>query len=973
MPVFHTKAIESILEPVAQQVSHLVVLHEEAEGGRAIADITNQVYAVGVAIKNLVEVARAASLTSKDEILCKELPAILPKVEQVTTDLQKAASLLKDDPVSNEGRNLLICGSRGVINATSALLLAFDDSEVRKLLAVCREVMAYIQLAEVIQVMPDVVTFVKNLSPGLLNMTKQVDNRINILTHTTHKDLLQKHLTNLKGDTPKLVKSTRAYIAALEKNTGRAELKEFRDFMIMKMCDDIIEIMRILQLKVDDEYELEDPTNLMRKSRHRLLEKIKIAKAWLDDPDGEANGLGERALHDIVKQARQVGILVNDPSIKDLCEKLNEQISKLSMLRAKGLGNSPEALNLAKAIDGNLDKLQKLVDEAISREAAAGTRLPAATTGGQYEQALTWIDDPRSAENVIGRRAIDALITDGKRLVRHLPPDQQRELVETINDVEGCTKRLAQLKANGKGNLPEALKETEKLKNALSKLKVQLQKGAILGVINVFKEIGHGQALKQLEKATRAGPDVLNREEDFEEKASAFEYHTSKMIESAEQTAIHGKHATSQLVDNIHAAAKDLAELTPQISHAGKLLLMNPGEQFNQHFTDLCDDWRKKSDELIALVDAATDTLDYMKESEECIRREIAGAIVGLEQQNPAVIVAKGGNAARMSLRVEQVANGEAENSETTEFKNNILAATQDLKEANSQFLSTTKNIAMNPKFQPVQVEFRKCGDQLIAKVVDVRKALSPPPPTPPPSPPPPIPPPPTVTATATTAIKPPPVMQKPQVVEVPPVRPPAPIVEGLIAADESQELHSMLERPPDADNRMAVAAHQLHVEASKWEDEGNSLIQAARQMAILFAKMSKFITDEDYFLTHSKKELIDTAKMISWASSKLVKQAKEIADKCPDKRMRGELNLTIERMPTIATQLKILATVKATMFGANDPQADLEATEMLVGCAENLMGSARSVVRDCEAASIKIRTGHGVTVQWKPQTVYYY
>ena len=31
------------------------------------------------------------------------------------------------------------------------------------------------------------------------------------------------------------------------------------------------------------------------------------------------------------------------------------------------------------------------------------------------------------------------------------------------------------------------------------------------------------------------------------------------MIETAEQTAIHGKHATSQLVDNIHAAAKDVS------------------------------------------------------------------------------------------------------------------------------------------------------------------------------------------------------------------------------------------------------------------------------------------------------------------------------------------------------------------------------------------------------------------------------
>lgn len=58
------------------------------------------------------------------------------------------------------------------------------------------------------------------------------------------------------------------------------------------MCDDIIEIMRVLQLKVDDEYDLEDPTNLMRKAQHRMNEKMKLAKEWLANPDAEANGLG---------------------------------------------------------------------------------------------------------------------------------------------------------------------------------------------------------------------------------------------------------------------------------------------------------------------------------------------------------------------------------------------------------------------------------------------------------------------------------------------------------------------------------------------------------------------------------------------------------------------------------------------------------------------------------------------------------
>ena len=34
MPVFHTKTIESILDPVAQQVSRLVIIHEEGEAGQ---------------------------------------------------------------------------------------------------------------------------------------------------------------------------------------------------------------------------------------------------------------------------------------------------------------------------------------------------------------------------------------------------------------------------------------------------------------------------------------------------------------------------------------------------------------------------------------------------------------------------------------------------------------------------------------------------------------------------------------------------------------------------------------------------------------------------------------------------------------------------------------------------------------------------------------------------------------------------
>lgn len=59
MPVFHTRTIESILEPVAQQISHLVIMHEEGEvDGKAIPDLTAPVSAVQAAVSNLVRVSR---------------------------------------------------------------------------------------------------------------------------------------------------------------------------------------------------------------------------------------------------------------------------------------------------------------------------------------------------------------------------------------------------------------------------------------------------------------------------------------------------------------------------------------------------------------------------------------------------------------------------------------------------------------------------------------------------------------------------------------------------------------------------------------------------------------------------------------------------------------------------------------------------------------------------------------------------
>jgi len=47
------------------------------------------------------------------------------------------------------------------LQGTSALLLSFDESEVRKIIRICKNVLEYLAITEVVETLEDLVTFVK--------------------------------------------------------------------------------------------------------------------------------------------------------------------------------------------------------------------------------------------------------------------------------------------------------------------------------------------------------------------------------------------------------------------------------------------------------------------------------------------------------------------------------------------------------------------------------------------------------------------------------------------------------------------------------------------------------------------------------------------------------------------------------------------------------------------------------------------
>ncbi len=192
--MYQTKTIASILEPVAQQVSKLIILHEEGEDGNAMPDLERPVAAVSRAVENLTRVGRDTVNSSQDSKLKSEMPRSLSIVEKAATMLERACGEMKRDPYSQSGRDQLIAGSRGILQGTTTMLVTFDESQVRKICRDCKKVLDYLAISEVIETMEDLVQFVKDLSPCLSKVCQDVDVRRRDLLNPYQRDSLGQHL-----------------------------------------------------------------------------------------------------------------------------------------------------------------------------------------------------------------------------------------------------------------------------------------------------------------------------------------------------------------------------------------------------------------------------------------------------------------------------------------------------------------------------------------------------------------------------------------------------------------------------------------------------------------------------------------------------------------------------------------------------------------------------------------------------------
>ncbi|XP_035185627.1 vinculin isoform X3 [Oxyura jamaicensis] len=474
MPVFHTRTIESILEPVAQQISHLVIMHEEGEvDGKAIPDLTAPVSAVQAAVSNLVRVGKETVQTTEDQILKRDMPPAFIKVENACTKLVRAAQMLQADPYSVPARDYLIDGSRGILSGTSDLLLTFDEAEVRKIIRVCKGILEYLTVAEVVETMEDLVTYTKNLGPGMTKMAKMIDERQQELTHQEHRVMLVNSMNTVKELLPVLISAMKIFVTTKNsKSQGIEEALKNRNFTVEKMSAEINEIIRVLQLTSWDEdaWASKKDTEAMKRALALIDSKMNQAKGWLRDPNAPPGDAGEQAIRQILDEAGKAGELCAGKERREIlgtCRTLGQMTDQLADLRARGQGATPMAMQKAQQVSQGLDMLTAKVENAARKlEAMTNSKQAIAK---KIDAAQNWLADPNGGSE--GEEHIRGIMAEARKVAELCEePKERDDILRSLGEISALTAKLSDLRRHGKGDSPEARALAKQIATSLQNL-----------------------------------------------------------------------------------------------------------------------------------------------------------------------------------------------------------------------------------------------------------------------------------------------------------------------------------------------------------------------------------------------------------------------------------------------------------------------------------------------------------------------
>ncbi|XP_037919350.1 catenin alpha isoform X4 [Hermetia illucens] len=489
-------------------------------------------------------------------------------------------------------------------------------------------------------------------------------------------------------------------------------------------------------------------------------------------------------------------------------------------------------------------------------------------------------------------------------------------------------------------------------------LRRQLRKAVVDHVSDSFLETT--MPLLDLIKAAESG-----NEKKVREKADVFTKHAEKLVEVANLVCSMSNNEDG--VKMVRYAAAQIETLCPQVINAALILAARPNSKVAQENMDAYRAaWENQVRILTEAVDDITTIDDFLAVSENHILEDVNKCVLALQEGDAQDLRNTAGAIQGRSARVCNVVEAEMDNYEPCIYTKRVLEAVKVLREQVMSKFAQRVDVAVNALSSNSskdvdENDFIDASRLVYDGVREIRRAV---------------------------------LMNRdeeeldPEDIEfdehyTTETRSKSSAHTGDQTVDEYPEISGICTareamRKMNEEDKMKIAQQvelfrreklTFDSEVAKWDDTGNDIIFLAKHMCMIMMEMTDFTRGRGPLKT--TMDVINAAKKISEAGTKLDKLTREIAEKCPESSTKDDLLAYLERIALYCHQIQITSKVKADVQNISGELivSGLDSATSLIQAAKNLMNAVVLTVKYSYVASTKY-TRQGVVaspiVVWK-------
>uniref|UniRef100_A0A674MTI7 Catenin alpha-2 n=1 Tax=Takifugu rubripes TaxID=31033 RepID=A0A674MTI7_TAKRU len=529
--------------------------------------------------------------------------------------------------------------------------------------------------------------------------------------------------------------------------------------------------------------------------------------------------------------------------------------------------------------------------------------------------------------------------------------DRRERIVAECNAVRQALQDLLSEYMNNTGRKEKG----DPLNSAIDKmtkktrdLRRQLRKAVMDHISDSFLETN--VPLLVLIEAAKSG-----NEKEVKEYAQVFREHANKLVEVANLACSISNNEEG--VKLVRMAATQIDSLCPQVINAALTLAARPQSKVAQDNMDVFkDQWEKQVRILTEAVDDITSVDDFLSVSENHILEDVNKCVIALQEGDVDTLDRTAGAIRGRAARVVHIINAEMENYEPGVYTERVLESIRLLSETVMPRFAEQVEVAIealstNPPQAFEENEFIDASRLVYDGVRDIRKAV--------------------------LMIRTPEELEDDSDFEQEDydARSRTSVQtedDQLIAGQSARAIMAQLPQEEKAKIAEQVESFRqekskLDAEVAKWDDNGNDIIVLAKQMCMIMMEMTDFTRGKGPLKNSS--DVINAAKKIAEAGSRMDKLARAVADQCPDSACKQDLLAYLQRIALYCHQLNICSKVKAEVqnLGGELIVSGLDSATSLIQAAKNLMNAVVLTVKASYVASTKYQKVYGTAAVNSP------